>query len=292
LHTYELTAELPAIIHESFLSSFKEYIFIGGIPAAIKSWIENKNLPQISQTQQDLLGTYRDDFNKYKGKISLTALEDVLISIPMQLGEKFTYSKVNKEDRSITLKSALQLLITARLCHPVKASHGNGVPLNAERRDNFFKAIFLDVGLISALLGLDLNQLNLTQDINLINQGKISEQVTGQLLRILFPFYIEPRLYYWVRETTGSAAEIDYLIQYKNLVIPIEVKSGRTGSLKSLHLFMHLKKLSIAVRINSDLPSLTPVEVKVFDGTIVRYQLLSIPFYLIEQLPRLLSHII
>lgn len=102
---------------------------------------------------------------------------------------------------------------------------------------------------------------------------------------------MEPSLYYWQREEKESNAEIDYLIEHKNHVVPIEVKSGSTGSLKSLHLFMKAKNLSIAVRINDDQPSITPVKVTNSDGTVTSYTLLSIPFYLTGQIHRLLDYL-
>ncbi len=123
----------------------------------------------------------------------------------------------------------------------------------------------------------------------LINQGGIAEQVVGQLLRTIEPFYIEPALFYWLRDETGSNAEIDYLIQHGNKVIPVEVKAGSTGSMKSLHVFMELKNYQLAARVNADLPSKHQVSVKSRTGKEVRYTLLSLPFYLIGQMTRLLG---
>ena len=125
----------------------------------------------------------------------------------------------------------------------------------------------------------------------LIDTGGIAEQLVGQMLRCFFPFYKEPGLYYWHREEKGANAEIDYLIEHNDHVVPIEVKAGSTGTLKSLHYFMHEKKLSIAVRINDDLPSITPISTKLSDGRSVSYTLLSVPFYLTGQIHRLLDYI-
>ena len=95
-----------------------------------------------------------------------------------------------------------------------------------------------------------MHELNRIKDIQFVNHGGLSEQVVGQLLRASCPHYIDPKLYYWARESRSSNAEIDYIIQHKTNVVPIEVKSGSTGSLKSLHTFMDLKKLSTAARIS------------------------------------------
>lgn len=289
LNQYELSVEIPSVIHEQLTTLFKEYLIIGGMPAVVSNWVVERSLNRVSQIQNDLLATYRDDFSKYKGRLSTERLEETLNSIPKMLGQKFVFSKVNKTIQASTIKHVLDLLEKARISHRVQSSSANGVPLASEIKEKFFKEVFLDVGLCSTALGLNLNQINSTNEILLINNGSIAEQVVGQLLRTIEPPYIEPALYYWQREEASSSAEIDYVIQHGNRIVPIEVKAGATGSLKSLHIFMGLKKLSIAMRINSDYPSKTNVDVKDNLGKSVNYTFISIPFYLMGQIDRLLS---
>lgn len=289
LRTFQWDNEIPQMIHEKLTAHFKEYLIIGGMPAAVSNWITNRSLKEVNQVHHNLMATYRDDFAKYKGRGSIERLEDVMIAIPQHLGEKFVYSKVNPGVQIPTVKNSLDLLCKARICHRVQASYANGLPLGAEINERFSKVIFLDVGLCTAALGISLNEVNAAQDLNLINDGGISEQVIGQLLRTLSDPYIEPTLYYWHREEKGSSAEVDYVFQHRNLVIPLEVKSGRTGSIKSLHLFMGSKEYKLAVRINSDSPSRTAINVKDPLGNSVNYTLLSLPFYLFGQVHRLLA---
>ncbi len=184
-----------------------------------------------------------------------------MAAIPKMLGQKFIYSRVNSDIPSAVFKKVLFMLNNARVCHRVINTSANGVSLAAEIKEKFFKEIYLDVGLCSVSLGLNLNRLKDIKELNLINNGGFSEQAVGQMLRTITPFYIEPALYYWARDEKGSNAEIDYVIQFRDKVIPIEVKSGATGSLKSLHVFMELKKYSTAVRINSDLPSKVAINI-------------------------------
>lgn len=271
--------KIPLAIQHKLEDHFRNYLQIGGMPAAVSIWIDQGAKHAIT-IQEDLLATYRDDFFKYKGRIDVQKLDILLKAIPSQLGEKFIRSKADSSIQTATSKQILSLFNKARLAHVVKHSAGNSVPLAAEVKDKSFKQIFLDVGLANRMLG--------SFSVYPI-MGGIAEQVSGQMLRCLFPFYVEPALYYWNREEKGSNAEIDYLIEHKNQVIPIEVKAGSTGSLKSLHLFMSVKKLALAVRINEDQPSITPVVIKQNDGTDYAYTLLSIPFYLIGQLHRLLD---
>lgn len=288
IKNYNLDLTIPTIIHSQLTDIFKEYVIVGGMPQAVQSWVTQNSLTILSQIHNDLLATYRDDFNKYNGRLATERLDELLLSIPFYLGEKFIYSKVNPDIQSATIKQALELLCKARICHKILGSAGNGVPLAAELQAKYLKLIFLDVGLCSTLLGLSFDQLTM-RELNLINKGGISEQVVGQLLRTIAPAYVEPALYYWHRNEKGASAEIDYLIQYQNKVVPIEVKAGSTGGLKSLHLFMGLKQLALAVRVNADLPSKTEVSVKDHAGNLVQYTLISIPYYLMSELLRILK---
>lgn len=290
LSKWQWGMEIPSVIHEQLLKYFKEYIVVGGMPAAVSSWIHQHSLNQINQIHHDLLSTYRDDFAKYSGRLSIERLDEVMMAVPKFLGQKFVYSKVNPSIQIPSIKKSLELLSKARICHIVHGCAANGVPLAAEIQIKNTKVIFLDIGLCSGSLGISLDLLSHTDEISLVNKGDMAEQVVGQLLRTSVPPYIDPSLYYWQREEKGSSAEVDYVIQHRNLVVPVEVKAGSTGSLKSLHLFIGLKGYKLAVRINSDFPSKTDLSIKIHGSENANYTLYSIPFYLIEQLHRLLNN--
>lgn len=139
----------------------------------------------------------------------------------------------------------------------------------------------LDCGLASAELGLSLHQLSSVSELTLINSGGLAEQLVGQQLRTLFPPFVPPSLNYWQRTEVNANAEVDYVIQHRDQVVPVEVKAGSTGTLKSLHQFMESKGRSLAVRINSDYPTFGLVQVKTTTGSKVEYTLLPLPFYLL-----------
>lgn len=278
---YVLSKEVPEEIHHQLLALFKEYLFIGGMPAAVAHWTKSRSLPKVNQIHQDLLATYRDDFAKYSGRLPRERLEEVLLSTPRLLGQKFVYSHVNPEVHPDSVKRAVTLLNQARVCHSVVSCAANGVPLASESKEKFFKEIFIDTGLCCSSLGLSFDNISDVEDITLINSGAIAEQVVGQMLRTIHPFYIEPTLFYWLREEKTSNAELDYVIQHQSKVIPIKVKAGTSGKLKSLKLFMALKSFKIAVRICSAPPSLEERD----------FSLMTIPFYLCGQLHRLIKQI-
>lgn len=289
LENYQWPLHIPETIHVQCMTGIKEYLVVGGMPAAVSAWAVEKAPNVVNQIQFDLLTTYRDDFAKYSGHLTIDRLEEVMSSAARQLGKKFVYKDANSEVSSAPLKQALDLLSKARVCHRVVSTSANGLPLGAEADQRFFKVIMIDCGLCGASLGLSLHQLRAVSEISMINNGGMAEQLVGQLLRTLTPPYIPPTLYYWQREKKGSEAEIDYVIQYENQVIPIEVKAGTTGTLKSLHQFVKEKKKAIAIRINSDVPRQGPVQIRDADGTSIEYHLISLPFYLLGQLHRLIK---
>ncbi|HEV7738320.1 MAG TPA: AAA family ATPase [Chlamydiales bacterium] len=284
LQNYDWKLQIPEALHTQLMKALKEYLVVGGMPAAVSSWAREKVPEVIHQIHFDLLATYRDDFAKYSGRLSISRLEDIMNSVPRQLGQKFVYRKANSEVGSTPLKQALDLLSKARVCHPIVATSANGLPLGAEADEKFFKVILLDSGLCSAALGLSLHQMQTVSDITMINSGGMAEQLVGQMLRTTTLPYIPPSLYYWQREKKGAEAEIDYIIQHEHLVLPIEVKAGTTGTLRSLHRFMEEKKKPIAVRVNADLPTVCSIAMHHSS----EYSLLSIPFYLVGQIHRLI----
>ena len=289
LQNYQWSQKIPEALHTQLIKTVKEYLLVGGMPAAVSAWATEKNTITINQIHYDLLATYRDDFAKYSGRLPVERLDDVTRSIPRQLGKKFVFKEANADVNSTSLKQALELLAKARLCHLVDYTSANGLPHGAEVDKRFSKVILLDCGLCSTALGLSLHQLSSLSDISTINSGGMAEQLVGQLLRTIFPAYVPPSLYYWKRDKKGSEAEVDYVIQHEAQVIPLEVKAGSTGKLKSLHQYMKEKRKTAALRINSDVPHLGPIQVQESVDSVISYQLLSLPFYLVGQLHRLID---
>ncbi len=283
---FDITSPIPLALHQKLNDLFRIYCHVGGMPACIAKWRETQMFSSIIPVQEDLLATYKDDFYKYKGKLDVTRLLTILRSIPHQLGQKFKYSKADPTIQSPAAKQILKLFNQARICHNVQLTAANSLPLNAEVKEKAFKQIFLDVGLANCMLS---NSLRLKDSKNIVDGG-LSEQIVGQMLRTLFPLYKDPELYYWQREEKGLEAEVDYLIESHGEIIPIEIKSGTAGTLKSLHYFMYLKGKKNSVRIYDGMPNITKVNVYLPNHqSEIRYQLLSIPFYLMQQLPRILN---
>lgn len=279
---------IATAVHEKLLQQLRKYTITGGMPAVVNAYRESQSYVSVSRLQTDLLAAYHDDFARYGSRATVQRLHRVLQAVPMQVGRKFKFVHVDREDRSAPLKLALDQLCLARVCHRVQCSSGNGVPLAAEVDDRAFKVVLLDTGLMLAGLGLQPDRMR-KADLSLVNEGAVAEQLVGQMLRTLDDSHVEPALFYWRREKKGSEAEIDYLLQHGGRVVPIEVKAGKTGRLRSLHNFMAEKHLDIAVRVHGQPPELRSVETTGAGVGKHRYNLLSIPFYLVQEIPRVLD---
>ncbi|MDX1901974.1 MAG: AAA family ATPase [Gammaproteobacteria bacterium] len=276
-------------LHDKANQLFKEFVAVGGMPEAVSTWIKTSSLQALSEVHNNLISTYQDDFTKYAGRLSITYLDAVFSAVPKLLTNKFVYSHADPSGRHESIKQALNLLLKAHVCHKVQNVSANGIPLGAEIKSKIFKIILIDVGLVSTILGLKLHQFSNVDDILVINKGALAEQVVGQLLRLLSPFYVEPTLHYWSRESASSNAEIDYLIQDNQRLIPIEVKAGAEGKLRSLHQFMSEKPWKLAIRFYAGPAQHDHIKSKTTTGDLNDYELISLPFYLLGQTYRLLE---
>jgi predicted AAA+ superfamily ATPase len=260
------------------------------MPEVVREWIDRQDLEACIKLQQDLLATYRDDFHKYGGEMEARLLARIMVSIAQQIGNKFVFSRVDPALKIQSVKKALTHLTRARVCSAVLHTSGNGVPLGAESNEKFFKALIVDIGLVSVQLGLSAVKPAEIQNLIFSNKGGLAEQFVGQQLRAFQSPAADPQLYYWQR-TGGRLGEIDYVIQYGNRIVPVEVKSGAIGKMKSLHQFMAEKKLNLAIRCNIKRPAVETIDVKTTLGHRAQYRLLSIPLYLTERIPDLMGQV-
>lgn len=283
---------IPESTHKKLLDYLKLFWVVGGMPAAVAVYRETKSFKRCSKEQSIILQTYEDDFSKYRKRIYPQRIRKVFHRIPVLVGKKLKYVHLDPEERSRDLSDTLDLLEMAKVIYRVHHSAGNGVPLGAEMKAKDFKPLFLDVGLMSRSLGLSLPSLETVQDLTLVNNGAVAEQFVGQHLLYQNLGYEKPELYYWNREKRNSSAEVDYLAVVQNQVVPIEVKAGASGSLKSLQLFLAEKNRPMALRFNSAPPSIAKLTAKTGDSLGHPYLFLSLPHYLVCQAKRLLEEVL
>lgn len=219
------------------LSYVSQYLAIGGMPEAIKNFVLSQDPYAAFRVHQSIGRTYEFDFNKYAKKFQIKYLRALFAGIPAQLGTKFNYSTIPGEFRKRDLEPSLELLEMANISYKIKQSACQGIPLGAQAKDHF-KPLLLDVALSQALLGLDLGSWLTNPLEQFVNKGNLVEAFIGQEILAYQDPIKSTNLFYWAREKEGSQAEIDYVIQQRETIIPIEVKSGKGSTLKSMHMFL------------------------------------------------------
>ncbi|MCK4764242.1 MAG: ATP-binding protein [Candidatus Aminicenantes bacterium] len=241
---------LPEALHNQLNREMRNYTLIGGMPEVAANFLEHGELAKCLNIQTGLIETYRSDFHKYARRHQVKYIRKVFEAVPVQLGNKFKYANVSRDIKSRELGDALEMLEMAGIVYKVYHSSANGIPLRAEMDEKKFKVLFVDVGLAQRLLKADHKPLLLDPDISRINDGAIAELLTGLELIAYQNFREKPGIYYWHREARASNAEIDYAASMGGRIVPIEVKSGSKGKMRSLQVFMESKKSRFGVKVS------------------------------------------
>lgn len=264
-------------VHQKLLEWLRIYLIVGGMPAVVKAYLESKDFLFCQRIQNSLLQTFRSDFGKYAKYSEHKYLEKVFTESPRLIGNRIKYANIDPESKSKDLKNAIYLLKLSGILYPVFATAASGLPLGAQVDERKFKLNFLDIGLMQNACGLS-SQIMLAREFLQVNAGRVAEQFIGQELRAYQDNYMERSLFFWARDKKNSSAEVDYVVAVDARVLPVEVKAGKTGTLKSLRLFMEEKKLPMGIRFSQE-------KLSWFD------KVLSLPLYLVEQMPRLAREI-
>jgi len=284
--------EIPNVAHQQLLKKLRDYFFVGGLPEAVQVFGEGESLQEVAAVHRSIVSTYQDDFSKYTKQNDLFLIQKIFNYIPKSLGKKVKYTNISRDARAAQVKKGISLLTKARICHRVKHSHCTGLPLAAESSETVYKLIFMDIGLVNHICGCDWRTMAAFDDRQLVNEGGIAEQFIGQHLIDISGGLDQPLLHYWLRERKSSNAEVDYVIGSGGLVLPVEVKSGTSGSLKSLQQFVYSKDTNLAIRFDLNPPSLQHVEniIRTAQGNRkVNYTLLSLPLYGVQELERIVN---
>ncbi len=243
--------EISGAVHDKLISLIKDYFIIGGMPAVVKEYVKTGNIIRCQKIQRIIIDTYVDDFAKYANKSKFSSLQKVFKSAARMVGQKFVYSHIDNTVKSIKLKEAVEMLETADVLIRIKRSNGEGLPLEANVKDNYFKLLFLDIGLLHNVANI-YRETMLEKDLASIFKGAVAEQFVGQELAAYQDFYRKSELYYWAREAKNSSAEIDYIFENNTKIIPVEVKSGAVGTLKSMMIYKGKYTPETALKISQN----------------------------------------
>jgi uncharacterized protein len=191
-------------------------------------------------------------FEKYARKSQIKYLEQLFQQIPHMVDREFSYKEIHGEYRKRELYPALQLLKRMGIIHIIRHSSGQGIPIGSEINFETFKVIYLDVALCQAILGSDISVWFLNPLEGFKNRGEIAESFIGQELICYASCMNKAELYFWKRKEKNSTAEVDYLVQKEDQILPVEVKSAHGNTLRSLHLFLETHpKSSLGLRFSA-----------------------------------------
>lgn len=244
------TNPLPDLLHQKLNKYLKKFFVIGGMPEAVSSYVRKADMLEVQRVLDDLIISIEADFAKYKHRVSTLRIREVFNAVVQQMGNKFSYSYPNSTLSNVQIKEALTLLTLAGLIFPVTHSASNGLPLGADINPKKRKFLLLDTGIFQRILGLNMADLLIEDELKVVNKGNMAELFVGLELIKNGSVYERKDLFYWQREAKNSQAEVDYVIQIKDKIVPIEVKAGTKGAMQSLYLFLEEKKLAMGIRIS------------------------------------------
>jgi predicted AAA+ superfamily ATPase len=225
-------------IHRLLLDELKIFCFVGGMPESVKVYVDSKSLKESFSVHKELCESFRHDFSKYTPRIGTDCIDSVLTGTAQHVGQQIIYTHLTDMCTHPTVKKAFHTLCKARVINKVSSASPAGLPLKATASSKRFKAIIVDIGLWQHLNGIDVAKEYPKADLLTIYQGAMAEQFVGQEILAAQ----NSSLYYWARSAKGSTAEVDYLAAIDGKVVPVEVKSGPAGRLRSLHLLLNTYK--------------------------------------------------
>ncbi len=236
------------VFHERLTDYYRKFQLTGGMPEVVRQLVENKSLLDALNVLDDLALSIRDDFSKYRKRVPESRIQEVFASIVEQAGAKFVYSNVMAKASHPQIKETLELLVMAGLAFPVYHTSANGFPLAAQMDPKKFKVLLYDTGIFQRILGLNVREYLVVEDMDMVNKGALAEIFAGLELIKANSFLEKPQLFYWHRQERSSNAEVDYVIRQGNEMVPVEIKSGYSGKMQSMRLFLKEKNLTRGIR--------------------------------------------
>lgn len=233
------------LFNNKYEKLLKQYCYVGGMPEIVQDFVENKDFESVRNLQKEILSAYEEDFTKHIPANTVAKIRLLWKSIPAQLSKenkKFIYGAAKEGARARDFEAALSWLINSGLVYRVNKITKPDLPITAYEDFNSFKLFVLDVGLLGAMTDLQANTIIDGNRIFEEFKGAIAEQYVLQQFKTIKDLPV----FYWSNET--SRAEIDFVIQIKSDVVPVEVKAERNLQAKSLKVYMEKFKPNYAIR--------------------------------------------
>jgi predicted AAA+ superfamily ATPase len=277
---------VDTITHNRIIKYFNEYALVGGMPAVVSRYAENRDILSAKDIFESLIISYQDDVEKYTKDNSLTKTIRTILNVGWgSAGEVITFenfggTRLSSKEVGNALRT-IQKAMLLELAYPVAESRLPITP-NFRKRPKLF---MLDTGLVNFMAGIQKEVFSML-DIQDVWRGRIAEHITAQEILTLDNSLLTKRSY-WKRDKQGSESEVDLVYNYNSTLVPIEVKSGHNSKLKSLHFFVEEAPINYAVRVWSQPFSIneisTPKDKK--------FKLINLPFYYIGIMDKVLLSI-
>ncbi|GJM06941.1 MAG: ATPase [marine bacterium B5-7] len=238
---------LPEAFHQQLLQHLKTYLLVGGMPEAVQTYQETRDFYQVIETHQDILKAYLLDFSKHAEANQIMKISTVWDQLPEQLAKenkKFIFSAISQSARAREYEVAIQWLVDANLVLKTVNVNTPKHPLKHYANKSFFKLYLLDVGLLSTLCDVDPTVFLQDQRLFTEYHGALVENYVAQALCANH----SPALHYW---TSQGRAEVDFIVQYKDSILPLEVKAGTNTQHRSLRTYHDKYQPSITTRVTA-----------------------------------------
>ncbi|MCK4395488.1 ATP-binding protein [candidate division WOR-3 bacterium] len=273
----------PGFAHSKLLKHFHRYTLLGGMPEIIKNYIKTNDILPLNSIYNNLITAYKEDVKKYARNEEMARIIRFAIdSCPYEAGTRIKFQGFgNSNYGSEKMGEALKTLEKAMLINIIYPTTNLKPPIVPDSKKSP-KLQFLDTGLINFFVGLQ-EYFFTMEDLHSFHKGLLAEHMVGQELKS--NYYRNDQLSFWVREKKQSSAEVDFVVPFKRYIIPIEVKAGKSGTLRSLHQFIDRTNHPYAVRFHSG--ELSKDKNTTPAGT--DYYLLNLPYYLAGKLRKYLE---
>lgn len=265
--------EMIGIVKHQYIDLLKAYYYIGGMPEAVHDYIQNEDFTRVREIQKQILSAYELDFSKHAPANEVPRIRMLWNGIPSQLAKdnkKFIYGLIREGARAKEYETALLWLTDCGLVHQLRRVSKPNLPLKAYEDMKAFKLFLSDIGLLSCLTDLDAATIVKGNDIFTEFKGALTEQFVLQQLKTLQDMPV----YYWTN--SNGNAEIDFVVQIKGDVIPIEAKASVNKNAKSLKVYREIFAPKLSIRTSM-------ADYKEQDG------LVNLPLYAIEEMADLLK---
>jgi len=271
--------------HDTLLKLFNKYTIIGGMPEVVKTYIETNSFTSLSRIYESIWSTYQNDVEKYTNSTTArNVIKHIVTTAHLFLDKRVKFQNFgNSNYRSREVGEAMRNLDNARIIQLIYPTTDVETPVKSDLKKSP-RLQFLDTGLVNHALGIQAEMIGLKDLSSSFKGAIIPHIVTQELISLNNEKYIKPN--FWVREKSQSSSEVDLVYTYKDKVIPIEIKSGKTGSLKSLHQFIERTNHHYAVRIYAGKFNIE--NAKTPNG--IAYVLMNLPYYLTTQIEKYIKY--